>query len=782
MEQVNLIVKTSYKMQLIVVSLSSILLLTVLTIYLWSVLPQPVLVFSIPIRLTAFAVAVTAFFYWKDWRSLLLALMFFLMAARQTLTLYLRAGVLEKTELTATLSEIPGFIVTLLALVSMVYLWNLFSYQEKVKKAEIELLDSEEKFRTMVDFSYDWEKWMLPSGNYKYNSPSCERITGYTPNDFATNPDLLSEIIHPDDRQVMDTHRAQHFNQEADNAELEFRIITKSGHVRRIWHKCSAVFKEDGTWLGRRISNRDITDKHESESMLQRERNMFLHGSVATFTWQNCENWPVEQVSANIVDIIGYKAKEFLDGSVLYSQCVHPDDLDRVTTEVATNSDSGADSFTHQPYRLVSSSGTIVWVLDTTTLIRDNNGKITHYLGYLVDISEQKKQEQIILESSKQKEELKRLESLKTMAGAIAHRFNNSMQAVQGNLELMTCTLSADSNEYKMASAATQAANGASQVGSMMLSYLGQQPLKLHDSSLVTLVRESVTALKSLLQPTISLQFTPPEQPLYCSVDRKQIKEVIESILTNSFESLEDNTGTIKITFGSKYFTIDDFPINFQNDNLQNGTYVFCQIKDSGHGITPENLSRIFEPFYTTRFVGRGLGLALTVGIMQSHHGAITVESIPGQETTVMILLPSITPTQQLKASDDFQDEMLELSGDILLADDEEMVLDVGRKMLELLGFTVHTARDGQEAVEKVRRNNIDFCAVVLDISMPKMDGIEAMKVIRKGNSTLPILLSSGYSEDDFQFKEGKKNKPDGFLSKPFQISNMRSNLVKLLS
>jgi len=774
--------KTSHKKQIIVLILFSTLLLTVLTIYLWFVLPLPVLVFSIPIRLAACVIAVTAFFFWKDWRALPLALMFFLMAARQTLTLHVRAGVIERTALTTTLCEIPGFIVTLLAFISIVYLWNLFSYREKINQSEVNLKDSEEKFRTMADFSHDWETWILPDGRYEYISPSCARITGYTSEEFIADPNLLLKITHPDDRQMMTEHQTQHLSPETEKAELEFRIITKSGQVHWIWHKCRSVFKENGTWMGRRISNRDITDKHEAEIILQRERDMFLHGPVVTFTWRNSENWPVEQVSENVNDILGYTVKEFTEGTILYASLIHPDDLNRVTSEVTTHSNSNSVSFTHEPYRLITRSGNRLWVLDTTTIIRNDQGEITHYLGYLVNISKQKRQEQIVLESAMQQEHLKRFKSLKTMAGAIAHRFNNSMMAVQGNLELMALTLPAGSNEYKMASDAAQAAKGASQVGSMMLSYVGQQPLKLQTVSLGTLVRESVTTLKSLLLSSISLQFTLPDQPLYCSVDQQQIKEVIASIFTNAVESLGDNRGTIEITFGTDYFTTDSFPIPFQNDNLLDGVYTFCQIKDSGHGINPKDLSQIFEPFYSTRFVGRGLGLALTVGIMQSHHGAITVKSIPNQGTTVRLLLPTVSPTQQVIPSDDLQGQAIQLSGNILLADDEEMVLDVGKKMLEILGFTVHTAMDGQEAVDKICENGIDFCAVVLDISMPEMDGIEAMKAIKKSDTTLPILLSSGYSEDDLPFKEGEGSKPDGFLRKPFELSDMRKSLEKLLS
>lgn len=281
-----------------------------------------------------------------------------------------------------------------------------------------------------------------------------------------------------------------------------------------------------------------------------------------------------------------------------------------------------------------------------------NSDGTTSNIVMIREITEQKRQEEQKLETSRHKEQLNKLESLKTMAGAIAHRFNNAMTAVQGNLDLMLLTLPADSIELKeMASEAAQAAREASQVGSAMLSYVGQQPMKLQTLPLEDLVRDSISALKNLLQSSISLKFTPPDQPLYCSIDQQQIKEVIESILTNAVESMGDGTGTIEITFGTAFFAAASFPVSFQNGKLKDGTYVFCQIKDSGHGISPENLSLIFEPFYSTKFVGRGLGLALTVGIMLSHRGVITFDSSPDKGTTVRILLPFISQTEQTSHS-----------------------------------------------------------------------------------------------------------------------------------
>ncbi len=652
------------------------------------------------------------------------------------------------------------------------------------------------------------------------------------------------------------------------------------------------------------------TQLEQQASQLQQERDRFLNGSVMIFTWLNDENSPVEYASGNVRDILGYSVEEFTNNSVRYMSLIHQDDQQRVLQEIADNIADRMTSFIHAPYRLTTKTGDIVWVVDTTTIIRNQQHKVSHLQGYLVDItatvqleeealatkerlefviegtrlgtwdwnvqageelfnercaemlgyrldeleqhistwknfihpddatevmqvqndhlkghtpvymsehrlrhksghwvwvlgtgkvierddegaplrvvgmlldiSDRKEQEKQRLKSSRQQEELKRLDSLRTMASSIAHRFNNSMMAVQGNLELLTLTLPEDSEGHKMASDASQAARGAVKVGTMMLSYVGQKQPNFKEKNLVDLVEESLSELQDILQPPVSLIFTSLAKPLPCSIDQRQLKEVIESIIINSVESLKDGCGTIEISFGSEYCTRDSFPLPFQKDDIKDGIYAFCRIKDTGHGIEPENLSRIFEPFYTTRFFGRGLGLALTVGIMRSHHGAIIVESTLEKKTTFSIMLPTLLPSQQVTTTSPVDSGVTaQLSGDILLADDEPTLLAVGGQLLERLGFTVHRVKNGQDAVDNIRSGDTDFCTVILDVSMPVMDGIEAMKEIRKINPDLPIILSSGYPEEDFSIQEGQRH--DGFLAKPFHLSDMRSCIEEVL-
>ncbi|MEA3348178.1 MAG: cache domain-containing protein [Pseudomonadota bacterium] len=294
-------------------------------------------------------------------------------------------------------------------------------------------------------------------------------------------------------------------------------------------------------------------------------------------------------------------------------------------------------------HRIVLKDGVEKWVREVGTLKYDDNGKPISCLGTIQDITERQLVAEKALENIRLQEECKRLESLKTFAGAIAHRFNNSMTAVLGNLELLEMRFAPDSPERESISDTLQVAKDTSRIGSMMLTYVGQRRRQLRPAKLEDIVRDSLTDLKSLLNPSISLNFTSPSQPINCSIDSLQIKEVINSVFTNAVESLEDDIGTIEISFGTEEYDSNSFPVAFQNDNLGDGLYSFIQISDSGNGISNEDLQKVFEPFFSTKFVGRGLGLALAVGIMRAHHGALTVESVSGQGTTVRILFPTIT-------------------------------------------------------------------------------------------------------------------------------------------
>lgn len=420
---------------------------------------------------------------------------------------------------------------------------------------------------------------------------------------------------------------------------LSFSVLYSSyGILLKQIFTLNTILEKNNLELEQNITKRTIELAEEKERLQAITEN--VPGVVFQFYANNNGDTGVHYVSPKLSEIFEL---EFIDNPSLFLQAfvknIHQEDQQSWI-------DSFQEAVTKQIQwkwkgRYIKPTGKTIWFEgQSTPTVRKNE---IVFDGIFIDITKKREREIQRLETLQEKEQIKNFESLKTMAGAIAHRFNNAMMAVTGNLELIIQSLPDESPVQKMAHNASLAANGASQVGTMMLSYVGQDTLECQELSLPNVVQETINTFESNFLPHISLKFIQPEEALYCSLDPHQINKVVESILLNGVESLKDEPGTIKITFGTQFFTTDSFPIIFQNDTLHDGMYSFCQIKDTGHGINPENLSRIFEPFYTTRFVGRGLGLALTVGVMRSHHGAITVESVQDKGTTVRILFPAIS-------------------------------------------------------------------------------------------------------------------------------------------
>ncbi len=611
---------------------------------------------------------------------------------------------------------------------------------------------------------WDWDM----QTNDIYFSPRYFSMLGYGPVELPHTFETWENLLHPEDKEIAKQDILSCLVKPQAKWSIEFRLRAKNGQYLWILGRGKVVeYAQDGTPLRASGTHLDITDRKKAVNEIIRAKEEWTSTFDAIADIITIQDKDMNIVRANMAAHVFFQAKYGdLNGKRCYELFTGASEPCSECPLLATLRDLDKHSITikHEhlgKFFLVSSSAVLA-----------DNGEIQYLVHIARDITEQKKQEQ-----------LKSFKSLKTMAGAIAHRFNNAMMAVQGNLEIMLMTLPDNFKEKKMASDALRAAHGASLVGSTMLSYLSQRTLRLQVSCLSDFVGECVTELKNQMGPSISLKFISPPAPLYCSMDKEQIKEVITNILINAIESLNNEAGEIEISFGSDHFEVASFPVVFQDNDTKSGMYIFCQIRDTGQGITVENLQRIFEPFFTTKFVGRGLGLALSLGVMRSHHGAILVESKPGAGTTVRILFSIMEQSQkEITSPTGSKEDVVKLSGDILFADDDENIRNIGKRMLEALGFTIHTAVNGLEAVEMVRRQGTNYRAVVLDISMPEMDGMEAMQRIKKSNPGLPILLSSGYSENDFPFENGLATKPDGFLQKPFLLSDLQHSLEKLLS
>ncbi len=510
---------------------------------------------------------------------------------------------------------------------------------------------------------------------------------------------------------------------------------------------------------------------------LKRERRLFVGGPVTVFRWTASGGWPVEYVSPNVINLFGYTADEFITGVVPYARVVHPEDLERVGREVAGFSQSGA-AFFEQDYRIVRHDGKVRWLYDFTIIVRDAQERITHYEGYVLDVTDRMQAETERARLAAAIQHGQKLESLGVLAGGIAHDFNNLLVGILGHARLVLSDLPEGTAEHAAVRIIETSARRAAELTRQMLAYSGKGRFVSELFDLSALVREMAELLEVSISKKAAMRydFVPDLPPLVG--DPGQIRQVVMNLITNASDALGDGTGAIDISTGQMEADRAFLSGAWVDDGLPTGTYVWVQVADTGCGMDAATLTRIFDPFFSTKFTGRGLGLAAVLGIVRSHHGAIRVESSPGMGTTIRVLLPPAPASLSLADPAATTDppspaprvttrEGAPLSATVLVVDDEELVRTVACTVVERAGGSALTASDGEQALQLLRDQGDRIDCILLDLTMPTLGGVDTLAALHELLPDMPVILTSGYSAQDALslFKHGG---PAAFLQKPF--------------
>jgi CheY-like chemotaxis protein len=262
------------------------------------------------------------------------------------------------------------------------------------------------------------------------------------------------------------------------------------------------------------------------------------------------------------------------------------------------------------------------------------------------------------------------------------------------------------------------------------------------------------------------------------TADATQIRQIIMNLVINASEAIGDKSGIIAITTGCLELTEAYRKNLFHDEQMPEGLYVFVEIADTGCGMNKETLAKVFDPFFTTKFTGRGLGMAAVLGIVRGHKGAIKVYSEEGKGTSFKFLLPAGTqPFAPCTGAEDMIKDWRG-SGTVLLVDDEESILELGNEMLRELGYEVITAKDGREGLHKFTSRS-DIGIVILDLTMPHMDGEQCFRELRQINPQVRVIMSSGFNEQEVTQKFVGKGLA-GFIQKPYKLSELRNVLMNL--
>lgn len=398
------------------------------------------------------------------------------------------------------------------------------------------------------------------------------------------------------------------------------------------------------------------------------------------------------------------------------------------------------------------------------------------------EIAERRQAEDARMELEHRLMQARKADSLARMAGAIAHHFNNLISVVMGNLELVMISLPIDSTFRNNMIEAMNASRRAAALSGHMLAYLGQSLSDRMPIVLTDICREALSHIQSTLPETISIRINVADTHSLIQGNAGQIRQVVTNIVTNAVESIGDQPTEIAVDIGVKTpAEISDLRFYPQDWKPKAVNYACISVQDMGTGMDADTLEKVFDPFFTTRFTGRGLGLPVALGIVKSHGGAMTVESEPGKGSLFCVYLPiaAEAPPGFQKAESSAQ-QPARKPGLILVVDDEPMVRKMVQAMLTHIGWEVLTASDGSEALKVFQEKQADIQSILLDLTMPGMDGWETLKALRHIRPNVAVILASGYDEARVMSGEHTEQ-PQCFLHKPYRIADLKAALSKAI-
>jgi len=382
--------------------------------------------------------------------------------------------------------------------------------------------------------------------------------------------------------------------------------------------------------------------------------------------------------------------------------------------------------------------------------------------------------------SEAQSRHVQKLESIGVLAGGIAHDFNNLLHVVLGNADIALSNLTSGSPAREPLEEVVRATLRAADLTRQLLAYSGKGAFVVRHLDLSTEVREMATLLRTSIskQATLSWELAPHLPAV--SADPTQIRQIVMNLITNASDALAETGGTITLCTGVTQ--LEDLesqrfgPPRHGEDTLpqHKGRLVYLEIGDNGAGMTADTLSRIFDPFFSTKFSGRGLGLAAVMGIVRSHHGLIRIRTEPGTGTAFRVLFPAVVGSAPPAPKASSERSEWRGTGTILVVEDEEGVREVAERMLQDIGFQTIGAEDGRHALDLMEEAGDIVTAVLLDLSMPRMGGAETLRRLREIRPNLPILMMSGYTEQVVapQFSNTGPG-ITAFLQKPFLAEDL---------
>jgi two-component system cell cycle sensor histidine kinase/response regulator CckA len=639
------------------------------------------------------------------------------------------------------------------------------------RRIEERLRISERYYRELIDGTDNLVTQIDAEGRLSFLNPVSREIYGAEPEECIGFPFL--DFVHPDDRELTRRHFERWQRGGISCVTFENRQVSRNGDVRDMLWTVNPHYDEPGMLVAINAIGQDITERKRSERV-HKIQSQVLESMTEGVTLTNPAGFILYTNRAQDA-MFGYEPGELIGQhfGVLEGQPAE-------VAEAALQSALVSDGFYFGEFRHRKKDGTLFFTsARISTLEIDGAG---YSVAVVEDISAQKKDAEERHQLDLRIRQAQKLESLGVLAGGIAHDFNNLLMVMLGNASLALQDLDAGTPLHHDIEQIETAALRASELTKQMLAYSGKGHFVVEPADLSQLIETMEPLLRASLPKHSQLELRLARELPRVEADVSQLRQVVISLVSNAAEALVKEGGSISVRTGSLHCDRSLLDSIVVADELPEGEYVVLEVQDSGIGIDASVLARIFDPFFTTKFTGRGLGLAAVLGIVRGHRGGIKIDSAPGRGTIATVLLPSSTlsvrPSAPVVLAPEPDD--LEIEGTVLVVDDEETVRAMAERMLTRIGFQVLTATDGAEAIEIFRRRQGEISLVLLDMTMPRMDGEATFHALRALCADVKVILTSGYSEQIAADRFGSGG-PAAFLQKPYRPADLVHKIDEVL-